>query len=150
MYEESAGMPLVVRYPDGARAGTTRDEIVLNLDLAPTLLDLAGLVVPGTMQGASLLPLLREQAHTPWREAMYYHYYEYPHGWHRVKRHYGLRTRDYKLIHFYNDIDAWELYDLRSDPGEIHNLIDSPAHHDVADSLRMVLKTLKRDLGDDL
>jgi arylsulfatase A-like enzyme len=149
MYEESAGTPLLLRYPKQIPAGTTRDEIVLNLDLTPTLLELAGLAVPDQMQGASLLSLFDEGGRGPWRQAMYYHYYEYPHGWHAVKRHYGVRTRDYKLIHFYNDIDAWELYDLRSDPHELQNLIDSPAHRVVADSLRTVLQNLRRDLGDE-
>jgi len=150
MYDPSAGTPLVIRYPAEFPAGTTRPELVLNLDLAPTLLDLAGIAVPEQMQGASLRGLLRGQAEQGWRQAIYYHYYEYPHGWHAVKRHYGVRTPDYKLIHFYNDIDAWELYDLRNDPDELRNLIDTPGYQSVADSLRGVLRTLRRDLGDEL
>ena len=99
---------------------------------------------------ASLLPLMEGTAPQPWRQAIYYHYYEYPHGWHAVKRHYGVRTPDYKLIHFYNDIDAWELYDLRGDPRELHNVIDVPAYRSVGDSLRAVLRTLQQELGDEL
>jgi len=149
MYEESAGMPLLLRYPEGITAGVTRNELVLNLDLAPTLLDLAGVTVPDYMQGASLRGLLRGGAAGVWRQALYYHYYEYPHGWHAVKRHYGIRTPSYKLIHFYDDIDAWELYDLQRDPQELRNLIDSPAHRHLVDSLRTVLGGLQRDLGDE-
>jgi len=150
MYEESSGMPMVIRYPRLIPPGITRDELVLNLDIAPTVLALAGLPIQEQMQGASLLPLMEGTAPQPWRQAIYYHYYEYPHGWHAVKRHYGVRTPDYKLIHFYNDIDAWELYDLRGDPRELHNVIDVPAYRSVGDSLRAVLRTLQQELGDEL
>jgi arylsulfatase A-like enzyme len=78
-----------------------------------------------------------------WRQAMYYHYYEYPHGWHDVKRHYGIRTDRYKLIHFYHDIDAWELYDLREDPNEVNNVIDDPANQELVTTLKAQLDSLR-------
>jgi len=78
---------------------------------------------------------------------MYYHYYEYP-GWHAVKRHYGLRTKRYKLIHFYYDIDAWELYDLQKDPNELNNLYDDPTCADVVKQLKVELKRLRKQFGD--
>ena len=78
---------------------------------------------------------------------MYYHYYEYP-GWHAVKRHYGVRTKRYKLIHFYYDIDAWELYDLQKDPNELNNIYDVPAYADVVKKLKAELKRLRKQFGD--
>ena len=78
---------------------------------------------------------------------MYYHYYEYP-GWHAVKRHYGVRTQRYKLIHFYYDIDAWELYDLQGDPHELNNVYDDPAYAAVVTELKAELKRLRKQFGD--
>ena len=83
--------------------------------------------VPEEMQGVSLKPVFENDGAAPenWRNATYYHYYEYP-SWHSVKRHYGIRTENYKLIHFYNDIDEWELYDMKKDPQEMENIYNYP------------------------
>lgn len=116
---------------------------MLNLDVAPTMMDLAGLPVPDSLQGRSLLPLLQPSHPWDWRTSVYYHYYEYPHGWHKVKRHYGVRTERYVLIHFYNDIDEWELYDLWTDPGQMHNRADDPAMADIRASLTEELNRLR-------
>ena len=88
----------------------------MNVDFAPTFLDFAGVDIPSDIQGASLKPILVNEGKTPadWRKAAYYHYYEYP-AEHSVKRHYGIRTQDFKLIHFYNDIDEWEMYDMKAE-----------------------------------
>jgi arylsulfatase A-like enzyme len=94
------------------------------------------------MQGVSLVPLMKTGDASNWRKAIYYHYYEYPHGWHKVRRHYGIRTEQYKLIHFYNDIDEWELYDLRADSHEMRNLFQKPAYGSLALSLRRDLDSL--------
>ncbi|MBA7630845.1 N-acetylglucosamine-6-O-sulfatase [subsurface metagenome] len=147
MYEESLRMPLLVRYPKEIKAGSVNDDIVLNLDFAPTLLDFAGVSKPADMQGRSFRALLRGQAPGDWRMSMHYHYYEYP-GWHAVKRHYGLRTKRYKLIHFYYDIDAWELYDLQKDPNELNNVYDNPAYADIVKQLKAELKRLRKQFGD--
>lgn len=147
MYEESLSTPFLMRYPARISPGTVNNDIVMNLDIAPTLLDAAGVDIPGDMQGRSLLSLLRGDGEA-WRSAMYYHYYEYPHGWHDVKRHYGIRTSRYKLIHFYNDIDEWELYDLESDPNEVNNLYKTPEHAVVVDSLKKELDRLRLEYGD--
>jgi len=90
-----------------------------------------------------LFPLFNGGKPANWREAVYYHYYEYPHGWHQVKRHYGIRTAKYKLIHFYNDIDAWELYDMLQDPHELTNLIDQPDFQATVAKLKKQLRQLR-------
>ena len=150
MYEESLSMPLVMRYPKGIQAGQVAEEIVLNLDFAPTILDYAGVPVPPEMQGGSLRQVAEGKTPADWRKGMYYHYYEYPHGWHFVKRHYGIRTDRYKLIHFYNDIDEWEFYDLNSDPGEVNNLYGDTDYREVIKETRRHLLKLQRDVGDPL
>ena len=121
MYEESLNTPLLMLPPKGYIARGEISEMVQNIDYAPTFLDLAGVRIPEDMQGVSLLPLLRGEHPKKWRKAIYYHFYEYP-AEHAVKRHYGVRDSRYKLIHFYNDIDTWELYDLQTDPHEMNNL----------------------------
>jgi arylsulfatase A-like enzyme len=145
IYEESLSMPLLVRYPEEVPAGTLNDEMVLNLDFAPTFLDYAGVEIPSDIQGRSVRPLLKGQKVGDWRKSMYYHYYEYPHGWHDVKRHYGIRTHRYKLIHFYDDIDAWELYDLQLDPDELLNLYDSEDHQGIVVDLKKELRVLRQE-----
>ena len=148
MYEESMGTPLVMRYPQRMTAGLESEELVLNLDIAPTVLDAAGVSIPQDMQGRSLLPLMNLTPEKTWRKSVYYHYYEFPYGWHNVKKHYGIRTDRYKLIHFYNDIDAWELYDLLKDPGEIHNLYNDPGMKATIDALKLELDELRREYKD--
>jgi arylsulfatase A-like enzyme len=147
MYEESLRMPLLVRYPQRAKAGTTVSQLVQNLDFAQTFLDYAGVDAPGDMQGRSLRPLLEDKSPLDWRDAVYYHYYEYP-AEHSVKRHYGIRTERYKLLHFYYDIDEWELYDLQADPEEKHNLYHDPAHQDLVARLTRRLRALQAQYGD--
>ncbi len=142
MYEESLRMPLLIRYPKEVRAGSVNDDIVLNLDFAETFLDYAGVPAPGDMQGRSLRPILAGKTPGDWRRSMYYHYYEYP-AVHSVKRHYGVRTDRYKLIHFYNDIDEWEFYDLKEDPHEMKNVIDEPKYAATVAELRTELTRLR-------
>ncbi len=147
MYEEALRMPLLVRYPGRIRPGSVRTELASNLDFAPTLLALAGLRKPAEMQGESLRGLLEGKKPAHWRGSVYYHYYEYP-AVHMVKRHYGVRTRRYKLIHFYYDIDAWELYDLEKDPHELDNVYDEPAYAGVRAELLSELRRLQKFYGD--
>jgi arylsulfatase A-like enzyme len=93
------------------------------------------------MQGESLVPLLKGQA-VEWRDALYYHYYEYP-AVHMVKKHYGIKTDRYKLIHFYDDIDEWELYDLENDPDELNNIYEDPAYIEIRNELKKRLQELR-------
>jgi arylsulfatase A-like enzyme len=147
MYEESLRMPLIVRYPREIKPGVNDRDMVLNLDFAETFLDYAGVAAPAEMQGRSMRGILRGETPTDWRQSIYYHYFEYP-AVHSVKRHYGVRTRRYKLIHFYFDIDAWELYDLEKDPRELHNVYEDPSHFGVARDLKAELERLRRLYGD--
>jgi len=147
MYEESLRMPLLVRWPKQVRPGRVSDAMVLNLDFASTFLDAADTAVPADIQGESFVPILRGRRPANWRKAMYYHYYEYP-AVHQVKRHYGIRTERYKLIHFYYDIDAWELYDLRNDPHEWNNLYDDPKYARLVKRLKAELAELRARYGD--
>jgi len=147
MYEESLRMPLLVRYPREIKAGSVNDAIVLNLDFAPTFLDFAGVGKADDMQGGSIRRVLRGRTPRDWRTSMYYRYYEYP-GPHSVKRHYGVRTQRYKLIHFYHDIDEWELYDLRKDPREMKNVYDDPAYTDTVKQLKAELQRLRKKYKD--
>jgi len=147
MYEESLRMPLLVRYPGVVKAGSVNNDIVLNLDFGPTFLDFAGVPVPDDMQGESMREALQGRTPGNWRKSMYYHYYEYP-AVHSVKRHYGVRTQRYKLIHFYNDIDEWELYDLEKDPREMKNVLGDPAYADTVKELKAELKRLRQKYKD--
>ena len=147
MYEESLQIPLIFRYPEGIQSGQVEDRFALNLDFAQTLLDFAGIPAPDDMQGRSLKPILEGDPIALWRRSMYYHYYEYP-GWHFVKRHYGVRSERFKLIHYYHDIDAWELYDLQEDPHEMHNVYDDPAYAGVRETMHQELTRLQQQYGD--
>jgi arylsulfatase A-like enzyme len=141
MYEESLRMPLIVRWPGVVPLGSRSDALVQNLDLAQTFLDLAGVAAPSDMQGQSLAPLLYGEQPSDWRDAIYYHYYEFP-GVHAVQRHYGVRTDRYKLIHYYL-IDEWELFDLVEDPDELRSVYDDPEYAEVQAALTSRLAELR-------
>ena len=138
--------PLLVRYPKEIKGGTKIDKLVQNLDFAPTLLDYAGVEIPDEMQGESFRDLASGKTEQ-WRDAVYYTYYEYP-AIHMVKRHYGIATERYKLIHFYYDIDEWELYDLEKDPHEMHNVYNDPAYAEVREMMHDRLTALRQKYGD--
>ncbi len=146
MYEESFRTPLLIRYPKEIKAGTVIDKLVQNLDFAPTLLDYAGIDAPKEMQGESFRKLVAGKT-DQWRDAVYYTYYEYP-AEHMVKRHYGISTDRYKLIHFYYDVDEWEMYDLKADPKEMSNIYDDPAYAEVRKNLHKRLEELRTQYGD--
>ena len=147
MYEQSLSTPLLVRYPREIKAGTEVNDLVQNLDLAPTMLDYAGVGKPGDMQGASFRRLAAGKKVNNWRDAIYYHFYEYP-SVHMVKRHYGIRTDRYKLIHFYYDIDEWEMYDLQEDPDEMNSVYGQPAYSEIQTMLHKKLEELRVQYGD--
>ena len=147
IYNESFKTPLLIRWPNKIKPGITNDEMVQNLDFAQTFLDVAQIQTPADMQGKSLLPLLTDTNLVWDREAVYYHYYEYP-GPHMVKRHYGIVTKDYKLAHFYYDVDEWELYDRKKDPQEMTNVYNDPDYADIIDKLYDKLLKLRIKYAD--
>ena len=147
MYEESIRMPFLVRWPAGIKPGTKIDAMALNVDFAPTFLDIAGVAAPAEMQGRSLQPVLRGRTPADWRDAMYYRYYHDP-GDHNTRAHYGVRTRTHKLIYFWKK-DQWELFDLVNDPNELHNLYGQPGQEALTASLKQALARLKREARDD-
>jgi arylsulfatase A-like enzyme len=146
MYEESFRTPLLMRYPKEIKPGTVIDDLVQNLDFAPTFLDYAGIEAPEEMQGESFRKLVSGET-GEWRDAVYYTYYEYP-SVHMVKRHYGVATNRYKLMHFYYDIDEWEMYDLETDPMEMKNIYNDPTYADVQEMLHKRLEELREYYGD--
>ena len=149
MYEECQRMPLIIRFPKAIKAGSTSNAISMNVDFAPTFLDFAGIEIPSDIQGSSLKPILENEGKTPadWRKAAYYHYYEYP-AEHSVKRHYGIRTQDFKLIHFYNDIDEWEMYDMKADPREMNNVFGKPEYAEKQKELMRLLEDTQKQYKD--
>lgn len=141
MYEESFRTPLLIRYPKEVKPGTVITRMVQNVDFAPTFLNYAGIKEQKEMQGESFRKLLNGTS-SKWREAIYYHYYEYP-AEHAVKRHYGVRTERYKLIHFYYDVDEWELYDLEKDPLEMKSVYNDPSYAEIRKNLHKKLGELR-------
>lgn len=147
MYEESLKMPLIVKWPETVKAGSTCDLMVQNLDYAESFLEIAGASIPDDMQGVSLVPLLKGERPEDWRDSIYYHYYEFP-SVHMVARHYGIRTERYKLMYFYQ-IDEWEFYDLEQDPDELTNAYSDPAYQSVIADLKARLQDLREKYEDD-
>lgn len=146
MYEESLRTPILMRYPKEIKSGTQINQLIQNLDFAPTFLDYAGANIPEDIQGESFRKIVSGETST-WRNAIYYTYYEYP-SVHMVKRHYGVRTDRYKLIHFYYDIDEWEMYDLEKDPSEMKNVYNDPAYAEVRETMHERLVEVRTKYGD--
>jgi arylsulfatase A-like enzyme len=147
MYEQCQRMPVMIRYPKEIGRGSMSDAICMNVDFAPTFLDYAGADIPSDIQGRSLRRLLKGHIPSDWRDAAYYHYYEYP-AEHSVKRHYGIRTKDFKLIHFYDDIDQWEMYDLKADPQEMNNVHDDPSYASAREYMHAKLEDVQEEYKD--
>jgi arylsulfatase A-like enzyme len=146
MYEPSIRVPMLLRYPGKIRPHTISDEMVLNLDIAPTLLQIAGLQVPSGMQGKSFLALA-EGEKMPWRQDWLYEYYEYP-GFENVKPCRGVRTRRYKYIEFFLEPKEYELYDLEKDPDEMHNLYGKPGYEELTRHLQARMADLRKQTDD--
>ena len=144
MFKESFNTSLIVRWAGKIKPGSVNNDIVSNLDFPSTFLDIAGVTVPGDMQGRSLVPILKGKTPADWRKSFYYHYYEYP-AVHMVKRHEGVYDGRFKLIHFYDDIDEWELYDLQNDPLEMLNAYSKPENAQEIIRLRAELARLKTE-----
>ncbi len=161
MYEESLGMPLLIQFPAQVEAGTTCEEIVVNVDFGPTLLDLMGVEIPDHVQGRSFAPLLAGERPADWPQSMYYRYWMHRDAAHNTPAHYGVRTKTHKLICYYNDplgqpgaggpADPveWELFDLVADPLELDNVIDDPGYAEVRTELEAELARLQDELGDE-
>ena len=160
MYEESLRMPFLIRYPGAIQPGAVNDDIILNVDFAPTFLDYAGTPAPASMQGHSFRANM--EGHTPrnWRNAMYYRYWMHNSSDHHVPAHYGIRTKRYKLIYYYGKAlgmrgasdpattPEWEFYDMQEDPREMRNLYHDPKHAKLVASLKKELDRLQSELGD--
>lgn len=145
MYEESFRTPMVMRYPGVVKPGTVNSNLVMNLDIAPTLLAAAGVAIPTDMQGESLLPLVNNEK-AKGRKAMYYHYYE--NGEHSVSPHFGISTGRYKLIRFYKRVESWELYDMQKDPYEMKNLYNNKKYQKKIKQLKNELLLLIKKYDD--
>lgn len=148
IYEESIRMPFVVKYPKLVKAESVNEDIITNIDFAPTLLDLANINTEQPMQGKSFKSILAGNTPKDWEQGMYYHYYEFPY-WHHVQPHYGIRTQKYTLAHFYYNIDVWELYDLEKDPNQMNNIINDAQYADVTSGLKVQLKGLMKKFEND-
>lgn len=166
MYEPSLRVPMIIRAPGGARNRAT-EALTLNLDVASTLLDYAGVKPPASMQGRSLRPLVEGRTPADWRTSIYYAYYE--NSWaqlagrgpearsdpsfqyltpHRVGPHRGVRTATHKLIEYYSDRGYWELFDLTKDPNELKNIYGLPGTEKITEELKRELMRLRREYGD--
>ncbi len=160
MYEESLRMPFIVRFPREIKAGTVNKDIVLNVDFPATFLELAGVEIPGSFQGKSIRPLFQGDAPEDWQTSLYYRYWMHK-AHHNVYAHYGVRTLRYKLIYYYADalgqagaIDEtyepeWELFDLETDPYEMHNVVDDPAYAEIVKELKDEMHKLQEQVGDE-
>jgi len=160
MYEESLRMPFIIRYPRAIQAGSVNDDIITNVDFAPTFLHYAGIEIPGEFQGRSFDPLLEDSTPADWPQSMYYRYWMHL-AHHHVYAHYGIRTRRYKLIYYYADalgqpgaIDEkkapeWELFDLERDPHELNNVYHHPEYADTAEQLRRELRSWQECVRDE-
>jgi len=160
MYEESLRMPFLVRYPGAIRPGSVNGDIALNIDFAPTFLDYAGSKAPAEMQGRSFRANLEGRTPKNWRQSMYYRYWMHNSNDHHVPAHYGIRTKDWKLIYYYGKPlgmrgaqepatePDWELFDMKKDPREMKNLYRDPAHAGTVKKLKAELDRLQKEAGD--
>ncbi|MFQ5929142.1 MAG: sulfatase [Acidobacteriota bacterium] len=162
MYEPSLRIPLLIRYPRLGVAGKVEERMVLNIDLAPTILDFAHVPIPDAMQGRSLRPVLEGDPPQEWRQSIFYAYYD--NSWalaglgkealtdptfqyftaHRIGPHRGVRTGRYKLIEYYIEGDYWELFDLQEDPNELRNLYGEPGYRELSAQLTQELRRLQQ------
>ena len=142
IYDQSFKTPLLIKWPNVIEPGITNDELVQNLDYAQTFLEAAMIDIPDDMQGESLVPLLTGNTDSWKRDAVYYHYYEYP-SVHMAKRHYGIVNKEFKLVKFYFDVEEWELYDRLNDPNEMTNVYNDPAYSEIVKDLKVKLADLR-------
>ena len=139
MFEESFRMPFVIRWPGVVAPESAPEELIQNIDYAPSFLDMAGLETPAEVQGRSLVPLLKQQK-SDWRKSLYYAYYEL--GEHAVPQHFGVRTAQHKLMYFPKS-DEWNLFDLKRDPGEMESVYDRPDYRQTREELTAEFRRLR-------
>lgn len=147
MYDQSFKTPLIMSWPAVIKPGTVSKDLVMNIDIAETLLDAAKINIPSAMQGKSMLPILKSKTPGDWRKSVYYHYYESGDE-HNVAKHVGVRTDRYKLIWFYEN-GEWELYDLLNDENELRNVYDQLQYKSIQNQLKKQLVDLERKYKDD-
>ena len=159
IFQQSARTPFLIRWPGVVKPGSVNRDLVANIDLAETFLQIAGLPIPARMQGSSFLPQLKGATPPDWRTAFYYHYYEYPAD-HHVRPHYGIITTNFTLVHFYQPDagekkqsaialipnDYWELFDREKDPGEMRSVFGEPAYAEVQTNLMREVFQLRKVL----
>jgi arylsulfatase A-like enzyme len=161
MYEESFQMPFLIRWPKEIKAGSVCNDIICNVDFAPTFLDAAGLRVPNYMQGVSFRKLLQGATPEHWQQVAYHRYWMHNDIIHEAYAHYGVRDQRYKLIYWYNEdfglegarpADAehkeWELFDCQEDPLELFNVYSEPAYKSVVEHMTALLENKMADIGD--
>lgn len=173
MYEESLRMPFIMRYPKEIKAGSANEDIITNVDFAPTFLDYCSTDTPEEFQGRSFRGLAQGKTPDDWQDSMYYRYWMNRSD-HNVAAHYGIRTKRYKLIYYYcdgcgqkgSDKDTfygggstvgtdvielspeWELFDLEKDPYEMNSVYNDPAYADVVKKLTAELDRKQKEVGD--
>jgi arylsulfatase A-like enzyme len=160
MYEESLRMPFLVQYPGAIKPQSINNDIILNIDFAPTFLDYAGAKEPAQMQGHSFRSNLEGHTSSDWRAGMYYRLWMHNDSSHHVPAHYGVRTKRYKLIYYYGKPlgmrganppptkPGWEFYDLQSDPHEMNNLYGDPKYAETVKKLKIMLDRLQKEAKD--
>nr|WP_087522685.1 sulfatase [Polaribacter sp. SA4-12] len=171
MYDESMRMPFIVHYPKGIDKGMVTDLLINNTDYAPTMIELARGEKPTYMQGESFIKTLNGESETDWREGTYYRYWMHIIH-HYVPAHFGLRTKEHKLIFYYgkhylseNEFEGhywktqykdvnketphtWEFYDLKNDPEELHNKYNDPAYKNIISKMKVELKKQRIELNE--
>ncbi|KAI9924196.1 hypothetical protein MW887_007146 [Aspergillus wentii] len=162
MYEESFQMPFMIRYPNEIKAGSVCNDIISNVDLAPTFLDCAGLKTPSYMQGRTFRTLLQGETPSDWPQVAYHRYWMNNDAIHEAYAHYGVRDQRYKLIYWYNqDLDVegarpggeqcreWELFDCQEDPLELFNCYYDGKYTDVVERMTRLLEQTMAEIGDE-
>lgn len=153
MYEPSIRVPLMFHYPRMIQPGSVCEKMALNVDIAPTMLELAGIKAPQPMHGTSLVTLLKGKKPHDWRRDWLYEYFEYPEAEH-VRPHRGVRTDRYKLIHYHKVTEypglpeEFELYDLQQDPHELVNLHGQPRYRVLTQQLLDRIQELRNETND--
>jgi arylsulfatase A-like enzyme len=161
MYEESFQMPFMIRYPKEIQAGSVCNDIITNVDFAPTFLDFAALRQPTFMQGVSFRPLLKGSTPADWQQVAYHRYWMHRDVIHEAYAHYGVRNQRYKLIYWYNEDfglagtrpggeeKEWELFDCDEDPLELFNCYHEPKYVDVVKEMTKLLEDKMAEIGDE-